>query len=1666
MSQAQNHALARLRTAQQGEQRKKDMANTRDPLKLALKDGLSIFSRIWDYKAKNWVMCITVADIDGDGDVEIIIGSRDGRIYCFSKTGKLRWQREIGWQLETGMRAWVDTIAISGMARPGEEAAVRIIVGTRDGKVYVLDSEGCLLTKDGAKLLFNEEGQPLDRQLAQDAYWFNINHVIRSICVDPLRQSRIILGSEDRCVYGLDLRTGEQLWQYATGGHVRSVFACDLNSDGQDEVLFGSVDGNLYVLDLQGQELTRYALGHPIRTVFVEDIDKDGKAEILLSTDHKNLIALTCCKGQFTRKWEYEHFENRLLTLYATDIDGDGQKEIIASCEDKCIYILSSQGKFIWRHNHRYRTFDIAIADIDNDGAPELLIGDENQRIRAMHVRLRRGVAERIRRYYHRLEEPQLRRLELDKDEQNLLADVVGLNARKLVTFEQAEERLAQGEYLRALSILLRLAQQKVEQAWHRDDMEYIRTVCFRSTTKQSGREIVIGTADGHLAAFYASGRLAWTKPLEDHIVDVQSGFFEHHSPKEDILICSTDHHLYILVGEKGPLHRKEIADAQVSSICVRATGNREAPEIIIGSEARKLFIYDHDLHMPKAEFSTEEGVSIVRGHVAADENTPEIVVAGRNNSIYAYRRSGKRLWQFETFDHIKAVCIKDINNDGQPEILVGSEDRNIHVLDSVGHQLWRYYLPHSALTIDAADVDQDGMVEIFVGCADGTLYVFNRSGDLLWTYQAKDRIHAVRLGDIDGDNHYEIALTAEDEFELLRVVNQQQVADTIARCWTQLCRQSSPEEVINQLLKNDDVFLQAFALKKLVEQGHLQARDFDAFEDLAKNGGLEVRKQLAALLPNLSAASTARARTLLRRLSTDLEYEVRNVTIDCLPALMRYDWDEGFYYLKRAIENSSRYVRRIAVRKIDELIDPQTELLLDRNRRHQIFDLLLVAAQDKISTWVRQEAAQVLAHYLDQHPGSLIVYVHLFIAKNLQRHIWEQIAHVATGAIIRRYITAVTAMLYDLNESNVGEKLWKMVQAQQDAEKLRYGLDLRLIYEELHRLFMLKTLEDISHYRCELEEENFDRNNQYVRAVLPVFKALRAITRPLTMYFQREDLRDRLNSLLEAMEAINRSQKTLDQQYAISLLGEPISKLPDYQVFLLLFRKWQALLQKQLSELRGKAELKVTLLTRDVPREAQVGILVEISNGGRSSASNVKLTLLQNDSFEVVGKNTFETEIIAAGEGTSAEFILAPRAAKLPLVFEVVFDDVSGEMVVQHFPDCIELHDSQQAFRTIPNPYSTGTPAHDSDLFYGREEEKTFLVDNLTRPARGVIVLYGQRRSGKTSLLSQLIQSPELAEHIPVFLDMQRLSYHVTIENFLRRVVYLMKRAMKQKDIAIKAPEPQEFERDPIHAFDVFLDQIEEQLGERKLILLIDEFEVLEEQVTRGQLEPEIFEYLRDIVQHRTNTRFLFSGTHQITEFTKWYRSVFFHIAIHYRLSRLAPSDAEDLIQKPVVGYLEYELLTVQKIRQLTADQPYLIHLICRAIVDYCNKQRKNYVTINDVNIVLHQVMQTGQFHFDWLWDQIKPEERVVLAAIAECSKEEGRWISLDEIEEIYYRRRFPYKSDYVIETLKMLREFDIIEAEQENLRKSRFRIAVGLIRTWMLREHPLETVGKELHA
>ncbi len=83
-------------------------------LQNALQDGLSIVTRIWDYDAKNWVTRVCAADVDDDGNVEIIACSREGRVYLLSKTGEVRWKRVIG------TKTWLGAIAVGNVATEGE----------------------------------------------------------------------------------------------------------------------------------------------------------------------------------------------------------------------------------------------------------------------------------------------------------------------------------------------------------------------------------------------------------------------------------------------------------------------------------------------------------------------------------------------------------------------------------------------------------------------------------------------------------------------------------------------------------------------------------------------------------------------------------------------------------------------------------------------------------------------------------------------------------------------------------------------------------------------------------------------------------------------------------------------------------------------------------------------------------------------------------------------------------------------------------------------------------------------------------------------------------------------------------------------------------------------------------------------------------------------------------------------------------------------------------------------------------------------------------------------------------------------------------------------------------------------------------------------------------
>jgi hypothetical protein len=1170
---------------------------------------------------------------------------------------------------------------------------------------------------------------------------------------------------------------------------------------------------------------------------------------------------------------------------------------------------------------------------------------------------------------------------------------------------------------------------------------------------------VIVGTNDGKVFIFNETGRQIRLVDIGQHrrVLDVQTGVFDS-DRTEKIIVYTSNHQTYILSGNSR--QEKHLWPLDYDTACIHVAEGRPRQSEVLVSSKNAIHIYRDDLHTPVHTIPLQEQIRLIHAHTRSEEDTPEIIAGGASRTIYAFTHGGTTpLWSYPTWDRIQAVDLQDIDGDGETEILVGAEDRNVYVIDSHGWLRWRYLLPHSVLSLQTCDIDQDKKIEILAGCADGHLYVLDKDGNLLWKYCASDRIRTLKAADIDGDGCIEIVLGIEDELEVLRVLDQGQVRELIARCLFLWQKETSSDNIDFQLLRAADPLLHAFAITRLAHQHPLPSDGLNRLEQ-HKDGSIEARKALLQATIQHYTDNPQWASTLLEQFLRDRHQAVRLAMIEHLPVLAKQDWKQSIHYFTRFLKNDDRLLRRAVVRQLDQLLNVSP----DRKADKDISELLFKAAQATGSIWIQQEAARVLAHLLDRRNSRLIFYMHLLIVMGLSQETLEMIANLVTIPLTRKFIRAVLPLLYDIPEADVLDRLKETSSVLKEMTAIEFGKDALKRYSEFYSLFMLNTIEDIAHYRCLLRSDEFEKDNDLAAIVFNIFTKMRPIHRYLMIYLRRTNIDDRLSSLLDAREAIEQTLKFEEHEYSGRLAGQSMSRLPDHQLFTLLLQRWSTLVTTQFTELRGKAALHVELQTRSVRNEELVSIRVLLKNTGRGSADTIQLTLLHNDDdeFEAIGSRSLTIETLQPQEKRTHDFTLAPRALYLDLIFEVTYNDAEDDLKKLHFPERLELVDVSlpQEVRYIRNPYSTGTPLQ--ELFFGRDEDVDALRNNLIRStAQTVLLLYGQRRMGKTTLLLHLANTAALDEHIPVFVDMQREAYEISASKFLYHLAFYIYQALEKRNYALTPPQQEDFNTDPTFTLDRFLNEVEDARTEQKLIILIDEFEVLEDQITKGRIKAELLEYLRSTMQYHHSINFLLAGTHKIDQLTEKNWSVFFNLARHYHLSRLSASGANDLITRPLEHLLEYAPYTVDKIRQLTADEPYLIHLMCRSLVDHCNTQRKNYVTLNDVNTVLSEVMLTCGSHFDWLWQQLSEQEQILLAMISDLDNEDGKSLTLADLESRYRYYRLPYEREHLQMCLKSLADADIIAFASEDqftssLFSIRVRIPVGLMRKWLRRERP----------
>jgi hypothetical protein len=382
--------------------------------------------------------------------------------------------------------------------------------------------------------------------------------------------------------------------------------------------------------------------------------------------------------------------------------------------------------------------------------------------------------------------------------------------------------------------------------------------------------------------------------------------------------------------------------------------------------------------------------------------------------------------------------------------------------------------------------------------------------------------------------------------------------------------------------------------------------------------------------------------------------------------------------------------------------------------------------------------------------------------------------------------------------------------------------------------------------------------------------------------------------------------------------------------------------------------------------------------------------------------------------------------------------------------------------YTPLHNPYIVGNPIKDSKMFFGREEDFAYIKKGLSGSEQGgLIVLCGARRSGKTSVLFQILAGRLGDEFVPVLIDMQSMAIGNDAD-FLDKLA----RAVVGAGAVASIPSLEEFSpaqpETPHVAFETFIERVVDKIEGKKLVLTFDEYELIETNIDAGIISDRVLNLLAGLIEHH-NVFAVFTGSDHLEERNRDYWSLFLSKARQKRISFLHHRDTIRLITEPLAGEVEYEEGVPEKIAALTAGQPFYTQVLCRSIVDRLNDERKRVVSAGDVQSVVDEVVENPLPQMIFHWNALADIDKLALSIIAELNKTEVKPVSASDITEFARKERIGYEFDAgaLNKSLETLFHGDLIIKETT---EDKYSFKMGLWRRWVSRMHSVWQVVDEL--
>jgi hypothetical protein len=356
-----------------------------------------------------------------------------------------------------------------------------------------------------------------------------------------------------------------------------------------------------------------------------------------------------------------------------------------------------------------------------------------------------------------------------------------------------------------------------------------------------------------------------------------------------------------------------------------------------------------------------------------------------------------------------------------------------------------------------------------------------------------------------------------------------------------------------------------------------------------------------------------------------------------------------------------------------------------------------------------------------------------------------------------------------------------------------------------------------------------------------------------------------------------------------------------------------------------------------------------------------------------------------------------------------------------------------------IPNPYVVGTPVRSSAMFYGRQEDLRWIDERLTQPGNEMILLYGQRRIGKTSLLHQIRNQRDSGSILPVFVDTHGLL--PTLNGDDDFYAGLARTISRELPVALGEGTCDGQTADHLLAM---IHSLNRQFSTCTLVLLFDEVDALDMKMRDATLSSEVTSFLGSLLESDCRVSIIATGSDYGSRLGGQFWSVLAPKSMGRRVGLLSRSEGMSLIRDPVGGEVEFEEGVPERILRLSGGHPYYSQTFCQRLVDALNEHHTRRASHDVTARVTEQLLAEPPLPLDDMWSSSTPLQCWVMAELARLLSDPDSAVNADAL--LVASQHAPAA---VVAELRRLTASEILE-ESSGL----YRFPVDFMRLWIRKE------------